>query len=94
MRAPCFALALPPVLPANPAGRWWPVDPHKVLTLTTPDGRAHACWDRCYRLPAERVTFRCIILPRMTCLEAPGAKGALDGCHGPAAARICLPGQA
>ncbi|HWL67143.1 MAG TPA: hypothetical protein VNS22_02040 [Geminicoccus sp.] len=50
-------------------GRWWPVDPRKVLALATPDGKVHACWDHRYVPPAERVTFGCIILPRMTQLE-------------------------
>jgi hypothetical protein len=50
-------------------GRWWTVDPSKVVALVSPDGKVHACWDRRYVLPAERVTFRCIILPRTSSLD-------------------------
>ncbi len=50
-------------------GRWWTVDPNKVLSLASPDGKVHACWDHRYVLPAKRVTFRCIILPRTSGLD-------------------------
>ncbi len=48
-------------------GRWWPVEPDKVLPFATPDGGAHACWDN----PRGRPRFRCIILPDMAGLEPP-----------------------
>ena len=42
-------------------GRWWPIELDKVLTLSTPDGGAHACWDN----PRGKPQFRCIVLPGM-----------------------------
>jgi hypothetical protein len=49
-------------------GRWWPVDYDVVLGVPTPDGGAHACWNK----PRGRPNFRCVILPGMAGLDLPG----------------------
>lgn len=41
-------------------GTWFPVEPHTVLGLFSPDGQAHACWPR-----SGEVKIRCVILPGM-----------------------------
>ena len=55
-------------------GRWWPVDPGKLLALPAPDGHAYACWspgpDHPYLSVPATPNFHCIILPRMSSLHA------------------------
>jgi hypothetical protein len=55
-------------------GRWWPVEHDKVLPLTAPDGKAHACWLR----RRGRPDFRCIVLPGTADARPPPAVAALS----------------
>jgi len=57
-------------------GQWWPVDPDKVPAFTPPDGKVYACWDQrqTQSFPLRKPpNFHCIILPRMSSLDAPSA---------------------
>ncbi|WP_159718252.1 hypothetical protein [Geminicoccus flavidas] len=51
-------------------GRWWPIQPRKVLPLPSLGGKVHVCWDQRFQL-AEEQTCRCIILPSSSSLDVP-----------------------
>jgi hypothetical protein len=70
-------------------GRWWPIHHDDVLTLPTPDGKAHACWSG----PDSRPRFRCIILPGMARLDGPGATLAAVPAPGPSALEVLAAGR-
>lgn len=44
-------------------GAWVPVDPAALLSVPTPDGRAHACYGRSWLRNKMTPVVRCVILP-------------------------------
>src|SRR4051794_18172413 len=44
-------------------GQWVPVDPAKLVNVPSPDGAAHACYERYWMLQKMTPIVRCIILP-------------------------------
>lgn len=44
-------------------GVWVPVDPAKVVAVPSPDGAAHACFERHWMVRKMTPLIRCIILP-------------------------------
>lgn len=44
-------------------GNWYPIESSKLLSVPSPDGQAHACFERHWRERRMTPVFRCIILP-------------------------------
>jgi hypothetical protein len=44
-------------------GNWYPIESSKLLSVPSPDGQAHTCFERHWRERRMTPMFRCIILP-------------------------------